>query len=286
MASLLKEWMTSSPSATTTHIQSNSNILILNGGVSTYLETILQKPFAHRCLWSSSLLLHTSPEDEKAIRTCHSDFYSAGSDIITTVTYQCSHAICHPTHLHSSSIHLSPEDVDEMLLYGLQLARRETQKQLMVSDPQRHLYVVASVGCYGAALANGAEYTGEYTCTMVGDKISQRMTFVEDLIQFHQRRYRILTTDSRFMNRGIYPDGVAFETIPCLDEVRAIGMLLQQVDDDTRHAVWISLACKDGEHMNDGTPLEIALDVIDELDPYGKRIHGIGLNCFHIRYCE
>lgn len=41
--------------------------------------------------------------------------------------------------------------------------------------------VALSMGCYGAVLANGAEYTGDY-----GDAIT-----VDDLVEFHRERLEI-----------------------------------------------------------------------------------------------
>ena len=92
-------------------------ILLLDGGVSTHLEkklrheqsrasetfgtsnlspsvesTTPEPVFSHRSLWSSSLLLTQNGQD--AIQSCHQDFFLAGSDIASTVTYQCHYLVC------------------------------------------------------------------------------------------------------------------------------------------------------------------------------------------------
>ena len=93
-----------------------ASILLLDGGVSTYLESEIvstkkqnhkqnhnqnenqnekkeESAFSHRELWSSSLLLNKKGQDR--IRNCHFAFYNSGADIVSTVTYQCHYLICH-----------------------------------------------------------------------------------------------------------------------------------------------------------------------------------------------
>lgn len=70
--------------------------------------------------------------------------------------------------------------------------------------------VAASIGCYGAALADGSEYRGDY-----GKRIG-----VEALKEWHRERMEVLA----------HADGVDLilvETVPCLDEIRAVLSLLQ-----------------------------------------------------------
>jgi len=69
--------------------------------------------------------------------------------------------------------------------------------------------VAASVGCYGASLADGSEYRGDYTVTL------------EELKDFHRTRFRMLAEEQ--------PDVFACETVPCLVEVEALLQLLLQV---------------------------------------------------------
>lgn len=78
-----------------------------------------------------------------------------------------------------------------------------------IRDRRRPL-VAVSVGCYGAALADGSEYRGEY-----GDTVGQ-----QSLRDWHKERLDILA-------RAEGVDLVMFETIPCLAEVRAILSLLE-----------------------------------------------------------
>lgn len=70
--------------------------------------------------------------------------------------------------------------------------------------------VAASLGCYGAALADGSEYRGDYGKT-IG---------VVRLREWHRERLDVLA-------RAEGVDLVMFETVPCLEEVRAILSLLE-----------------------------------------------------------
>ena len=63
-------------------------VLLMDGGVSTHLENLIApKTFSHRDLWSSSLLL--TEEGRASVFEGHRDWLDSGSDILTTVTYQC-----------------------------------------------------------------------------------------------------------------------------------------------------------------------------------------------------
>lgn len=144
----LFQWMSGQPSVL-------PRIMILDGGVSSNLGP--ESNFAYRSLWSSSLLL--SPEGRQRIVEGHLSWKAA--QVLTTVTYQCHYEQSFWPEI------MTKELMDDMWKYGIDLTRQSSQDQ----------FVVASSGSYGAALANGAEYTGDY-----GD------VTLEDLVQFHRRK--------------------------------------------------------------------------------------------------
>ena len=221
-------------------------ILLLDGGVSTYLEHILREKhqvFSHRALWSSSLLLNGEKE---IIQNAHQAFCNAGADILSTVTYQC----------HYNTGEISDDVMSKMLRDGVQWA-----KTMSSAVSSSSCYIAASSGCYGASLADGSEYTGDY-----GHDVT-----LSHLMDFHGRKFKVLAEES--------PDAVAIETIPNLLECRAVMTMLMEQECNHHHhlAVWISLACQDGNLLNDGSRLEDALDVIQEMDPSAK--YGVGINC-------
>jgi homocysteine S-methyltransferase len=225
-----------------------ASVLILDGGVSTHLENMLSlhnQCFSSRQLWSSSLLLD---QLDSFILECHNDFAIAGADILSTVTYQCHFGA--PNHLAAV---VDDGKMTSMIIQGIQLARTCTT-----------CYVAVSLGPYGAALADGSEYTGHY------NGITR-----SSLLEFHRRRMIIATNQN--------PDAIAFETVPSFEEVSVLTELSKQnFTNDV--AVWISLSCSKGCLLSDGTQIEKVLDEINRIDPNGDFVHAIGYNCFHGMY--
>eukprot|EP00903_Cladosiphon_okamuranus_P006416 g6280.t1 len=124
---------------------------------------------------------------------------------------------------------------------------KNPQQQLRGGDGKRHdrrrPLVAASVGCYGAALADGSEYRGEY-----GETVGQ-----QGLRDWHKERLDILAGAD-----GV--DLVMFETIPCLAEVRAILSLLEDLH--PRVSAVISISCQDGQHLRSGERVQEFADLI------------------------
>ena len=233
-------------------------ILVLDGGVSTHLENILRQKdqvFSNRSLWSSSLLL--TEEGRRDIVATHEAFYQHGADIGTTVTYQCHFGTV------SSCCPVEPQGVMvQMIQNGVQLAQTAAASS---ADNNSNKYVVASIGCYGAALADGSEYKGNYNISK------------DQLKDFYRRKVRLLAHGCQHP-----PDAIAFETIPCGMEVDAIMELLQE----QRITVpcWISLACCNESQLNDGTEVTDVLKMIQQLDPDSKLLAAIGINCCDSQY--
>jgi homocysteine S-methyltransferase len=133
--------------------------------------------------------------------------------------------------------------------------------------------VAASLGCYGAHLADGSEYTaGGY-----------RGVGVEQLTAFHAEKLAALVATR--------PDAVAFETIPCVDEVKAVTALLSSsgVPDGPPGApvAWVALACQSPELLNSGETLEDALRALED-PPSGAPLDvdhvAVGVNCTDPRH--
>jgi len=148
-------------------------ILVLDGGVSTHLENVLRQKdqvFSNRSLWSSSLLL--TEKGRRDIVATHEAFYQHGADIGTTVTYQCHFGTV------SSCCPVQPQGVMvQMIQNGVQLAQTAAASS---ADNNSNKYVVASIGCYGAALADGSEYKGNYNISK------------DQLKDFYRRKVRLL----------------------------------------------------------------------------------------------
>ena len=228
-------------------------------------------------------------------------------NIITTVTYQCHYGLVDKTKKSSSSRAeaVEPEadgyektipicrgdnnsgsvvgmSTDEMLRLGISLARRAVMEMNDNSSNNSNIifptYVVASTGPYGAAMADGSEYTGQYPAEVTRDKLKE----------FHRRKALAILSN--------HPDGIAIETIPNLQEVGVVCEVMKDLlqkphQDDSSLSpqtccccCWISLACKNGHELNDGHTVQEALDLIQMYDPDCEWISAIGVNCCDSAY--
>jgi homocysteine S-methyltransferase len=100
-------------------------------------------------------------------------------------------------------------------------------------DGRSKPFVAASVGPYGAYLADGSEYRGNYGLTE------------EELIEFHRPRMRALIEAGAEL--------LACETIPSPIEARALVKLLGEFEG---MSAWISFSCRDEAHVCEGKRLE------------------------------
>jgi homocysteine S-methyltransferase len=216
--------------------------LIVDGGLASELERSghdLNDP-----LWSAKLLLQL-PE---AITEVHTSYLEAGADCIISASYQA-------TVEGFMARGVSEVDAEGMIRLAVDLALRardEFWRKAEAREGRLKPLVAASVGPYGAYLANGAEFTGDYDLDEAG------------LLDFHRRRWEILSSTAA--------DFLACETIPSAAEARALAQLLRETPD--RHA-WFSFSCRDGQHISDGTP--IAQCVHEVMSTPG--VAAIGVNC-------
>ena len=211
---------------------------VLDGGMASELEyrgASIDGP-----LWSAHVL-EDAPEKIVAV---HRAYIEAGADCIETASYQVSRR-------GYAEIGLPPERADAALLRSVALAR-----QAAAEFPARRVVIAASLGPYGAALHNGAEYHGIYDCSHA------------ELVEFHRQRINVL---ARVTGQAA-PDLLAFETLPSLDEGRAIGEALASWPE---LAAWFSFTCRDGEHVAHGERLSDCAKTVAEF----PQTIAIGVNC-------
>jgi homocysteine S-methyltransferase len=220
-----------------------SEVIILDGGLATQLEA--QGADLSDALWSARLLADAPGE----IVAAHVAYYRAGARVATTASYQATfegferRGITHDegATLMRRSVALASE------ARTIVLAERAAR-----NAPGPALFVGASIGPYGAMLADGSEYRGRYGRT------------VAQLRDFHRERISVLaSTDA---------DILAIETIPQLDEAVAVAGLLAETDGA---AAWISFTCADGARLRSGVPIEEAVEAVDG----GPGLLAIGINC-------
>jgi homocysteine S-methyltransferase len=122
---------------------------------------------------------------------------------------------------------------------------------MLLHPDQTSPLIAASIGPYGAYLANGSEYHGNYG---ISD---------QELIDFHEPRIKLLDHSTA--------DILACETIPSFQEAIVLSSILK----NTRKTAWISFSCKDGKHISDGTPIEKCA----ALFTHHPTVFAMGVNC-------
>lgn len=216
--------------------------VILDGGLATALEAR-----GHRLdsdLWSARLLLD-APEEVSAV---HRAYLEAGADCIATVTYQATFA---------GFARLGLDHEQAVRLFGRAVrlavdARDEFWRDPSGREGRIRPLVAASVGPYGAFLADGSEYDGRYG---IG---------ADALDAFHRERFQLLAASDA--------DLVACETIPSLPEVRVLLGILADTPDTW---AWISFSCRDARHLHDGGSVKEAARACAT----AVRVAGVGVNC-------
>jgi len=211
--------------------------LLIDGGLSNELES--QGCNLNDRLWSAKMLADT-PE---AIIQAHLSYLKAGAKCITTASYQASI----PGFM-AEGFELS--DAEALIKKSVTLAEDSINRYQELAGTARP-YIAASIGPYGAYLADGSEYHGNYG---VSDSA---------LFDYHLPRIKLLDSSNA--------DFFACETIPSFQEARVLAGIL----DETKKPAWISFSCRDGQHINDGTPIEECVEFLAEHD----NIFAIGINC-------
>ena len=230
-------------------ILQKQKVLIIDGAFGTELE---RKGYdINDSLWSAKFLM----EKPEAIGEVHKDYLEAGSDCVTTASYQA-------TYEGFMKRGLSESEAKALIQSSVKIA--QNVRDTFWSEAKNHAkrqkpLVAASVGPYGAYLADGSEFRGNYGLSE------------EELMHFHRKRLATLIEAK--------PDLLACETIPCFTEAKALAKLLEEFP--TMYA-WISFSAKDGVHINSGERMRECAQFLDSQ----KQIVAIGINCTAPQYIE
>ena len=212
--------------------------VVLDGGLATELEA-RGHDLSDR-LWSARLLV-TDPD---AIEAVHLDYFRAGAQVATTASYQATVPGFEAAGLDKAAALMA-------IRTSVEVARRARDRFADEAGVGTDgLLVAGSVGPYGAMLADGSEYRGDYD---PGAAV---------LADFHHPRIETL------IEAGV--DMLAFETIPTIREAEALVGLLDEVD----VSAWLSFACRDGASTAAGEPIEAAVALGEH-----PRVLAVGVNC-------
>lgn len=216
-----------------------SPLLILDGALATELE-------ARGCqladaLWSAKVLM----EDPELIYQVHYDYFVAGARCAITASYQA-------TPQGFATRGLSEDESLALIARSVELAQRARHDYLAVRPDAKSLLVAGSVGPYGAFLADGSEYRGDYALPEA------------EMMAFHRPRVQALLAAGA--------DLLACETLPSFAEAQALVKLLAEFPDAR---AWFSFTLRDAGHISDGTPLA---EVVSWLNQQ-PQVVALGVNC-------
>ncbi len=224
-------------------------IVIIDGALATELER--RGADLRDALWSAKLLI----EKPDLIRQVHYDYFLAGADVAITASYQA-------TFEGFARRGLSTDQAADLMRLSVQLAC-DARDQFWANPANRgdrlRPLVAASIGSYGAYLADGSEYRGDYGLS------------VEELIDFHRNRMAVLV--------GTGADLLACETIPCQIEGEALVSLLTEFQ---QAKAWLSFSCCDDVHVCHGEMLADCVRLAQSSD----QVVAVGVNCTPPEYVD
>jgi homocysteine S-methyltransferase len=219
-------------------------VFVLDGGLATELEA-RGFDLSDR-LWSARLLV----SDPNAIEQLHLDYFRAGARVATTASYQA-------TVPGFEAAGLDRAAALEAIRTSVVLARRARDRfREEQPDAGGDRFVAGSVGPFGAMLADGSEYRGDYDPGAVV------------LRDVHAPRIEAL------LEAGV--DLLAFETIPTLREARVLLELLVE----SGASGWLSFQCRDDGHTAAGEPVAEAFAAAAGV----PGIVAVGVNCVAPRH--
>lgn len=213
--------------------------IVLDGAMATELEA--RGCYLADSLWSAKVLV----ENPELIREVHLDYFRAGAQVAITASYQATAA---------GFAARGYDEAQSRALIGksVELARKAREAYLAENPQAGTLLVAGSVGPYGAYLADGSEYRGDYVRSAA------------EFSEFHRSRVEAL------LDAGA--DLLACETLPSFAEIKALADLLTNYP---RAKAWFSFTLRDSEHLSDGTPLREVVATLAN----NPQIVALGINC-------
>lgn len=199
---------------------------LLDGGLSTALEELGERPAGP--LWTASALV----DRPEVLVAAHRRFVDAGADVVISASYQAS--------------------AEGLVAAGLPAARASSvlASTTAVARASGAACVAASIGPYGAVLADGSEYRGVYDASWA------------EVRAFHRRRLQVLVDSG--------PDAFAVETMPTAAEAQIVVEELRRL---TQAPAWVAFCCRDGVYTHGGDRFA------DAAASVASAVDAVGVNC-------
>ena len=220
----------------------SQKIRVLDGGMGTALSN--KGHDITNSLWSAGLLLN----NPAAIKEVHREHARTGADILTTASYQASE---------NGFLEMGYSRADYLTALEISLSIANQVADEIGGEVGRDIEVATSISPYGATIADGSEYRGDYNKSK------------EFLMDFHGKR---LEDIAQFQ-----PNLLAFETVPSSLELEVINELLE--DDFKTFKSWVSCSAKSETQISDGTSFEDAMQILT-----APNIIARGVNCTRVDF--
>jgi homocysteine S-methyltransferase len=226
-----------------------AGILVIDGSMSTALEQLGCD--LNDSLWTARALA----ERPDLVRQVHLNYFRAGADCGITCSYQA-------TIPGLTAKGYTPAQAEALIVRSVELFRQAREawwEEAGRAAGRTYPLCLAGIGPYGAYLADGSEYRGNYG---VSDQV---------LRDFHRRRMELLW--------GAGADLLLIETQPSLHE----ALLEAQIAEELGADYWISFSCRDGRRIHEGDTLRECAAALGQDHPH---LRMIGVNCTPPQYVE
>lgn len=233
--------------ASLNEILARNHIMVIDGSMSTALEELGAN--LNNSLWTAQVLVN-QPE---LVKHVHINYFRSGADCGITCSYQA-------TILGLTKHGYTEKEAEEIITSSVKIfldARSQWWETEGKISGRSYPLCLGSVGPYGAYLADGSEYTGNYNIDEKG------------LYDFHRRRIELL--------HDAGADILLFETQPSIREVLIEAGIAEELGVD----YWVSFSCKDGEHINEGDKISECAEKLSHEYPH---LRMIGVNCTKPEY--
>ncbi len=218
--------------------------ILLDGGMGSELDR--QGFDVNSALWSAQLLI----ENPAAIKAVHLAYLRAGAECVTTASYQASVP-------GFASMGYTTEQARQFILRSVDIARAACDEFIQENPGIDYRpMVAASIGPYGAYLADGGEYRGDYRVD------------TNQLHDFHHQRLLWLDDSDA--------DVIACETIPDYEEAEVLANLLVEL----QTPAWVSFSCRDGKCISDGSLIRDTASLFKD----HATVVAVGVNCTAPQY--
>lgn len=228
--------------ASLSRILEHNGILVIDGSMSTALERM--GAALNDSLWTARVLA----DRPELIRQVHMEYFRAGADCGITCSYQATI----PGLMNCGYTKVEAEALIRRSVELFLGARDRWWAEEGAAAGREYPLCLAGAGPYGAYLADGSEFTGDYD---VSDQA---------LYDFHARRLELL------LEAGA--DLLLLETQPSLREAVIAARIAEELGAD----YWVSFSCRDRSRTNRG---ELIRDCARELSGGFPHLRMIGVNC-------